>query len=216
LNNLDYIVFDFETGGLKPGWHEAIQIAGKAYNAKTLEPYVDGEFCSMMKPLHPERLDEDALAVNKKTKEEIMGAPDQKLVWNQFVDWVSRYNPKKNSFTAPIACGKNIRNFDLLFAEELCKKHCKKKGSTVLFNPRTQLDLEDQLFQWFENEPEPANMKMDTVRDYFGMSKEGAHDALVDVRQTGELVMRFLNVHRAIQKRQIIKFKGSLAAKLAA
>lgn len=174
-----------------------------------------------MKPLHPDRLSPEALKVNKKTVDEVMAAPDQKLVWNQFVDWVGRYNPKKNPFNAPIAAGKNIRNFDLKFVDVLNEKHCKNKGKTVLFNPRMQVELEDIIFFWFENEPEPKKANMDCLREYFGMDTEGAHDALIDVRQTGDLIVKFLKLHRELQRRtaadgtKLIKFKDSFRRKAA-
>lgn len=218
INDLDLIVFDFETGGLDPRHHEAIQVAGKAYHARSLEPYPveqGGEFCSLMKPLHPDRLEDGALKVNKKTVEELVAAPDQGVVWNNFVAWVNRFNRKKSKWGAPIAAGKNIRAFDLKFVEVLNDLHCPKKGKTVLFSDRKQVDLEDFTFAWFENEPEPANDKLDTWREYFGMSTEGSHDALVDVRQTGDLIIRFLKLHRSLQRRQaadgtkFIKFKGA-------
>jgi DNA polymerase III epsilon subunit-like protein len=217
MNNLDFVCFDFETGGLRSDYHEAIQVAGKAYNARTLEPYPDGEFCSLMKPLHFDRLEDGALKVNGKTREMLAAAPEQKVVWLQFVDWVKRYNPKGTNWTAPIACGKNIRNFDMGFVDALNRLHSPKKEKTVLFNTRTMVDLEDLMFTWFENETEPANMKMDTLRTFFGMSHDSSHDALVDTRQTGTVIMRFLKLHRDLQRRQgkngkLIKFAGSLAA----
>jgi DNA polymerase III alpha subunit (gram-positive type) len=209
VNNLDIIVFDFETGGLNANYHEAIQVAGKAYNARTLEPYSieeGGEFASLMKPLYPDRLDDRALAVNHLTRDELSKAPDQKAVWTQFVSWVMRYNPKKQVKKAPIAAGKNIRNFDLKFVEALNKKHMPKKEKTLLFSKRRELELEDYIFAWFENSSELENEKMDTLRVFFGMSTEGAHDAIVDVRQTGELLMKFLKLHRQLKKR--VRFAG--------
>lgn len=198
--------------------HEAIEIAGKAYNGRTLEPYPveqGGEFCSLMKPLHFDRLQPEALKVNGKTVEELEKAPEQALVWRQFIDWVARFNPKKSNWTAPISSGKNIRAFDCKFADALNKLHGPKKEKTVLFNPRLFLDLEDIIFLWFENESEPVNQKMDTLRDFFGLSHTGAHSALTDVRQTGDLVIKFLQLHRSLQKRQgangkLIKFKDSM------
>jgi DNA polymerase III epsilon subunit-like protein len=227
VNNCDLVVFDLETGGLDPAHHEAIQVAGKAYNARTLEPYPveqGGEFCSLMRPLHPERLTDAALKVNGKSRDELLGnpekgiepAPDQGVVWNQFVAWVGKWNKKGSAYGAPIACGKNIRDFDLKFVAVLNQLHCKKKDKTVLFSRRTQLDLEDLIFLWFENSKELPDGKMDTLRDYFGMSREGAHDALVDVRQTGALLMRFLKLHRELARRTtsdgrpFIKFQGSM------
>jgi DNA polymerase III alpha subunit (gram-positive type) len=208
---LNYVVFDFETGGLNPLFNEAIEIAGKAYNGRTLEPVPleqGGEFCSLMKPLYPERLEPGALKVNNKTKDELMVAPDQKLVWNQFVNWVKKWNPKQNRWTAPIACGKNIRSFDMMFLNELNKKHCDKKEETIVFNTRRQLDLEDFLHLWFENSSDLVNEKMDTLREFFGLDMDGAHSALVDVRQTGELIFRFLRLHRQLRSKGVVTFKG--------
>jgi DNA polymerase III epsilon subunit-like protein len=220
MNKADIIVFDFETGGLDPNFHEAIQIAGKAYNCRTLEPYPaeeGGEFCSLMKPLYFDRLNDKALAVNGKTREMLKAAPDQKVVWNHFVEWVMRFNKNRNTFTAPLAAGKNIRNFDLKFVEVLNRLHCPKKEKTILFNPRIHVELEDIIFMWFENEKNPEKWNMDALRDYFGMSKNNAHDALQDCRDTGEVIVRFLKLHRKLQSMKakdgspMIKFKGSLA-----
>lgn len=218
MNTLDIIVYDFETGGLKAGWHEAIQIAGKAYNGRTLEPYPEGEFCSLMKPEHPERLDDGALKVNGKTREELAKAPDQKAAWLSFVEWVNRFNLKRNTFGAPIAAGYNIRNFDSAFVNVLNKKHGPKKDKTLLFNTYRDYDLKDDLFRWFRWNEELVNEKLDTVRAYFGLSLEGAHDALVDVRQTGELMVRFLSLYRTLGMRpgkdgqgKFIKFKNCCA-----
>lgn len=213
MNKSDYIVFDFETGGLDPNFHEAIQIAGKAYNCRTLEPYpieAGGEFCSLMKPLYPERLQDEALKINRKTREELLNAPDQRVVWNQFVAWVGKFNPRGTARSAPIAAGKNIRDFDMKFVEVLNKLHCPKGEKTVLFG-RKKIDLEDYVFAWFENETEPSDEKMDTLRDYFGMNTDKAHDALEDCRQTGELMMKFLRLHRELQRRKVIRFKGAFA-----
>ncbi len=226
INNLAFVCFDFETYGLSAETSEVIEVAGKAYNPRTLEPYpvsAGGEFVSMMKPLYPERLDtpgaQKALDVNKKTKAEILAAPDQKLVWNQFVDWVNKWNPKRNRFGAPIALGKNIRNFDYKFLEVLNGLHCKNKEKTLLFNPQTDIDLQDYIFAWFENSTELENGRMDTLRTYFGMSHEGAHSALVDVRQTGDLIMKFLKLKRTLAARpgkdggKFIEFKNCCAKK---
>lgn len=217
MNNLNYVVFDFETGGLDPTYHEVIQVAGKAYHGRTLEPFPadsGGEFCSMMKPLYFDRLQDKALECNKITREELKTAPEQKLVWNQFVEWVQKWNIKgKSPFGAPIPVGKNIRDFDLKFVDVLNVLHCAKKDKTVLFN-RKKIDLEDYLHAWFENESDMPDMKMDTVRDFFGISKVGAHRANVDVEHTGLLVMKFLKLHRDLQGRKgkdgtkLIKWRG--------
>ncbi len=45
------------------------------------------------------------------------------------------------------------------------------------------------------------------MREYFGLSKEGGHDALKDVKDTAELLIRFMRLHRNTAAK--VKFKGS-------
>lgn len=220
LNSKDFIVFDFETTGLRPGYHEVCSLAAKAYKARTLEPYPveeGGEFKeTLMKPLHFDRIDMNSLRVNGITVEQLKAAPDQGVVWNSFVEWVNGFNPKKTKLSAPIACGKNIRRFDLKFIPYLNELHCKKKDKTILFNEHIVIDLEDIFFLWFEGEAEPKDQKMDTLREFFGLSSDKAHTAEVDVKQEGALIMHFLKLHRTLQRRmdkngeKFIKFKDSM------
>lgn len=217
INYTDYIVFDFETSGLSNITDHAVSLAGKAYNARSLQAYPveqGGEFASFMKPPDIEKIDfkSRAFQVNHITREQLEVAPDQSVVWNQFIQWVGKFNPKGTQWMAPIACGKNIRNFDMGFVEQLNLRHSPKKDKTVLFNKRTIVDLEDLMFTWFENESDPPKHNMDELRGYFGLSKDGAHSAVVDVQQTGALIMKFLSLHRVIQKKQIVKFKGAFAS----
>jgi DNA polymerase III epsilon subunit-like protein len=221
INQNYYLVFDFETTGLQvPHYHEACQLAGKVYHPRTLEPVPPeqgGEFCSMMRALHPDRIDAGALAKNRKTVTEIMSAPEPAVVWRNFVEWVARFNPKKNWTTAPIACGKNIRKFDLPIVHWLNKEYCPKKEKTLLFSHQRDIELEDLLWPWVENDGEVERLSMDWLRDYFGMSKENSHDALTDTRQTGELIIRLLKLNRTLRERKtrdgvpLIQLKGSLS-----
>jgi DNA polymerase III epsilon subunit-like protein len=164
-----------------------------------------------------------AFRINRFTKERVLAAPEPKLVWNQFIKWVKGYNKKKGGpLGAPIAAGKNIRNFDFRFVNDLNERYADKKGKTVLFSTRRQLDLEDLIFYWFEGTNDLLNEKMDTLRDYFGLDHEGAHDALIDCRQEGGLVIKFLKLARDLRRRKtadgkqpFIKFEGALAKKAA-
>jgi DNA polymerase III epsilon subunit-like protein len=213
VNTLDLVVFDFETGGLNPEYNEAVSVGAKAYNMRTLEPYPvseGGEFYSLMRPLWPERLEAKALEVNRLTRSELLAAPDQKLVWNQFVAWVGRFNKKGGSFYgAPVAAGKNIVDFDLKFLAQLNLRHCPKGEKTVVFNRRQVVDLEQHLFNWFNHTDDLGDYKMETVRPYFGLPSDEGHNALVDARQTGALLMSFFGLYRKLYPR--VKFAGSMA-----
>jgi DNA polymerase III epsilon subunit-like protein len=63
------------------------------------------------------------------------------------------------------------------------------------------------VFYWFENSNELKNYTLDNLREYLGISKEGAHDALKDVQDTANILIRFMKLHRNIAKK--VKFKGS-------
>ena len=217
LNRLNFVVYDFETGGLKPGWHEAVEIGAKVYGPN-FEPIPEAEFVSLMKPLYPDRLDKKALEVNGRTVEELMAAPEQGAVWKKFVGWVGQYNVKGAGFGGlPIACGKNIRRFDHLFVDELNALHMPKKRDTKIFCNRIDIDLEDFLFHWHCHDDDLEKYAMDPVRDYYGLSRDGAHGALVDCRQTGAMIMRYLKFCKSLRFKKdesgetVSRFKGSFA-----
>lgn len=222
MNNLNYVSVDSETGGLVVGKNEVIEIAAQAYNGLTLEPFpveMGGQFSSLMKPLNFDNLDQQALDVNGITREELEKAPDQAIVWRQFVDWLKKWNvsANKSKYGAPIAIGKNVRYFDIPFFKELCRLHCPKKEKTVMFHERIQLDLEDFIHHWFRESNELEDEKLDTLRDYFGISRVGAHRGLKDVLDTGTLVTKFLKMYQAILKHTkadgtpLLKLKGACA-----
>lgn len=214
VNNNVIIVFDFETGGLDVATLEPVQIAGLALDPRTLQP-ID-HFVSYMKPLDFDNLHPKAMEKNNIPVEKLREAPVQELVWGQFAAWCKKHR-RKGPTTAPIAAGKNILRFDLPIADRLCRTygHTDKAGKPNIFNDRPILDLEELAWLWFESTDELPNYKMDTLRDYFGLSKEGAHDALVDTTQTAELLRRFLALHRKLKARKngdgepAIRFRGS-------
>ncbi len=216
INRNTLVVFDFETGGLDVETLEPLQIAAVALDPRTLE--VKDEFPqTLMRPLDFQNLNPVALQVNGITREELATAPEQKLVWARFAQWVKSHNVKGGFNSAPIPCGKNVRHFDIPIAERLCRTYSftSKSGRPNLFHPRTVIELEEILFWWFEDSDELENLKMDTLRPYFGFSKDGAHSAMVDVRQTAELIVRLLKLHRTLKSRrrpdgdQMIRFEGS-------
>ena len=83
------IVFDFETGSLDTQTCEVIQVAAKAINRKTLLPIPDAVFNSLIKPRDFNNLQDSALAVNKKTREELALAPEISVVWNRLIDFIN-------------------------------------------------------------------------------------------------------------------------------
>ena len=67
----------------------------------------------------------------------------------------------------------------------------------------------DNMWMWMENNADVKSLSMDSMRDLFGMSKENAHDALQDVKDTANLMIRFMKLHRRVAPK--ITFEKSFA-----
>jgi DNA polymerase III epsilon subunit-like protein len=220
MNYNDICVFDFETGSRNPHKTQPIQIAAVMIHGRRLSIQPDGYFESLIKPLGDEKaieagldpIEDEALAVNGKTRAEIARAPHPKTVWQKFTTFVEKFNYKKSSWTAPIAAGHNIENFDMIIAERLCQEHGpinKKRNEQGLFNPIHRMDLMRDVFMWTENNPQMRSVSMDSIRDWMGLSKENAHDALQDVKDTALVLIKFLKLYRRFAPK--VQFEKALA-----
>jgi DNA polymerase III epsilon subunit-like protein len=215
MNYNDIVVFDFETGGLDTQTCAVLQVAAQAIQARSLKFHNNGFFQSYIKPPGPKetwKIDPRALEVNKITYEQIEAAPGEAEVWKAFASFLKRYNAKGSPYTAPIPAGQNIRNYDLPISNRLCTTYGfidKKDGTQNIWNRRNVVDLIDISFLWFENQVEPADHKLDTLRAYFGITAEGAHNAKKDVQDTAEIIIRMMELHRRLTPS--IPFKGAWA-----
>ena len=219
-------VFDLETDGTNPDKCSPVQIAAIMVDPISLDIISNSEFNINLKPDtlqdNPEYAygDSDVLDFHAKvrgsTKNDILkewkSYQKQDIGWKMFVSYLEMYHirsEKKSCFTAPIAAGFNINRFDLRIIDRLSIKYnnLNKEGKTSLFYPRDVVDVMNMLFYWFEGSTDLKNYTLDNFRDYVGLSKEGAHDALKDVKDTAQILIRFLKLHRNLSKK--VKFKGS-------
>ena len=227
INYNKICVFDFETDGSDPKHCSPVQIAAVMIDPIHLEIIEGSEFNINFKPEVLENNDNykyetDILdfhsRVNGCAQKDILKAwyeyPKQEHSWNMFVNYLDKYHTrssKKSQFSAPIAAGYNINRFDLPIIERLSCKYgnLNKEKRTDLFFPRDVVDAMNIMFYWFEHNNDLKSYSLDTVRDYFGISKEGAHDALKDVMDTAEIIIRFMKLHRNLCQK--IKFKDSFS-----
>jgi DNA polymerase III epsilon subunit-like protein len=131
-----------------------------------------------------------------------------------FINYLDKYHSrtsKKSQFSAPIAAGYNINRFDLQITERLSQKYnnLNKEKRSDIFYPRDVLDIMNLVFYWFERNADLKSYTLDSVRDYLGISKDGAHDALKDVRDSAQILIRFMKLHRSLSDK--IKFKDSFS-----
>lgn len=219
-------VFDLETDGANPDICSPVQIAAIMIDPVRLEIIKDSEFNIQLKPSILEEKpsysyeDSDVLDFHAKvkscSKDEVLlswnKSQKQDQGWKMFISYLEMYHTRserKSCFTAPIAAGYNINRFDLRIIDRLSIKYnnLNKEGRSNIFYPRDVIDLMNMVFYWFEGNNELKNYTLDNVREYFGLSKEGAHDALKDVKDTAELLIRFMKLHRNVANK--VKFKGS-------
>lgn len=221
-----FCVFDLETDGINPDKCSPVQIAAVIVDPMRLEIVPDSEFNINLKPEALQNKpdydysDSDVLdfhaKVRNSTKADILKSwsdyQKQESGWKMFTSYLDMYHTrstKKSCFSAPIAAGYNINRFDLKIIERLSIKYndLNKEGRSSLFYPRDVVDLMNMMFYWFEGGNELKNYTLDHVREYFGLSGENAHDALKDVKDTAQLLIRFLKLHRNLADK--VKFKGS-------
>ena len=227
INYNKICVFDFETDGSDPSLCSPVQLAAIIIDPISLEIIDDSELNINFKPEVLENTENyiyetDILDFHSKvkgcSKEEVLKSwykyPKQDHSWQIFVNYLEKYHTrssKKSQFTAPIAAGYNINRFDLHIIDRLRRKYgnLNKEHKTNLFYPRDVIDGMNLMFYWFENNNDLKNYTLDHVRDYFGLSKDNAHDALKDVKDTAQIIVRFLKLHRNLGHK--VKFKNAFS-----
>jgi DNA polymerase III epsilon subunit-like protein len=224
INYNKICVFDFETDGSDPLSCSPVQIAAVMVDPLQLSIIPDSEFNINFKPEvlenNPNHIYEgDILDFHAKvkgsSKEQVLAEwkeyPSQKQSWNLFTEYLSKYHcrsgSKKSQFTAPIAAGYNIHRFDLIIVDRLSKKYnnLNKENRSNIFYMRDVLDIMNIVFLWFENNQDLSSYSLDSLREYLGISKDGAHDAIKDVKDSAEILIRFMKLHRKLSRKILFK-----------
>ena len=224
MNNRWIIVFDFETDGTDPNTCNPVELAAVPIEPRTLEIKASKAFSAVIKPPGFNK-DEYFTEERQKTiewhaKQRGVTSADiikswkkgksEKIVWKNFCEYCKKFNIEKsygNWYTEPVAAGYNIIGVDLPICQRLSEKH--KTG--MRFAKVKKMDLMDLMFYWFENLNQPKNMRLDTMRDFFGLQAAQAHEAYSDTIDTAKLLTQFLKFHR--RQSNVEKFKGAMAQK---
>lgn len=214
INTRPYIFWDTETGSLNPKTTQVLEIAAVAICPRKLEIIPNSLFHSRIKPLSDELaikigldpVQKSALDINKIDLEELNNWPNEKTVINNFREYVYQWNPKRDSWNAPIAAHFNGRRFDMVILDRLAQSHGfwdDKKFQQKLFNPIQDVDLKDMMWMINENNPAIEYNNMNAIRDWLQMSKEHSHEATQDVLDGAEILckcMRWLRFWSAKTK----------------
>lgn len=208
MNYRDIIVFDFETGSTNPYKTQPTQIAALALHGRKLTP--KGYFNSEIRPildddkaleLGLDPLQDEALEITNKNRKDLAKAPEPKQVWEKFTSFVNKHNYKKTQWYAPIPAGYNIIGFDMVIVNRMCKEYGpvdKKTGLQALFSKIYKIDVMDNIFMWTENNPDIKSISMDSMREVMELSGDNAHDALQDVKDTANILIKLMKTYRAV------------------
>jgi len=223
INTRWYLCFDFETDGKKPEECNPVELAAVPINPETLEIKKSHAFNTIIRPpgidteeyFDPERIKtiewhaSHAGCTYEEIVEKWKDGMDQKTAWKNFCAYCKKYMVDKKPgqwFPQPIPVGYNIIGYDLLIARRLAKAH--KTGFPM--GEVNKIDIYDMLFSWMENLYEPFDLKMDTLRQWLGLTSEGqAHSALADVFEEAEIFVRFMKFQR--KQSSVEKFKGAFS-----
>ena len=150
-----------------------------------------------------------------------LGGDTAELVKKNIKEAVERFKPKTllvgESCTAeliqdqPGALAKGM-GFDMPIVERLCQQYGpinKKTGKQCLFDKIHRLDLMDTVWMWMENNPDVNRIGMDSMRELMGMDTTNAHDALQDVKDTANMMIGFMKLHRRFAPQ--IRFEKAFA-----
>lgn len=208
-----FLVFDLETGGKDVNTCQLLELAAVVVDPIAVKVLPETEFQTLVRPEDEATLDPSAMAVNKLDLNELREAPPAKVALSRFNDHIGRFfkGRTKSSFKAPYPAGKNIRGFDLPILIRYFERFgmLAEDGNPKCFNRHWAWELEDDLFRWFGQTNILPNLGMDTVRDYLGLKKDGAHRAMTDVRQTAAILCKFIHLYRSLAP--TVEFQGSMS-----
>ncbi len=210
-NNICF--YDLETGGNDPFTCEPIELFAVVVDSQNFAEKENGRFGPVIiKPTDMNKVQDAALAVNKITREQLAEGKDQETVFREFCAFCRMFQAKDSKWDACYSGGYNIKGFDNIIVNLLCKKYgyVDGDGSAKLFHPSHTFDLMDYSRIYFENTKDgPAGYSLSALLDFMGLSTDKAHTAEQDVLNTLAVLKRMVMFHRKVSERNIEKFRGA-------
>lgn len=181
--------FDVETTGLDPKQNDITQLAFiLEINGNIVE---EGNL--FMKPINDENITDEALQIQGRTREEVLGFPEAMIQYKELESVLRKHIDQYNRDDKATMAAYN-GSFDRSFLYSLREKLDIKYGlgsylKHVTIDPLFLVDL--LIFR--QVIPELINRKLETVCLYFGIEIQ-AHDALSDIRATRNLFYKLIEL----------------------
>ena len=212
-----HIFYDYETCSKSPRTTQPLQLCAIAIDPIKLEIKENGIWQSYIRAVEdPEEcaklgvdtVQEEALAVNGITWEQIRSAPSLDVVWADYVNFIKSYG---TGWDAPIRVSFNGTNFDSKIDDRLCKLYGQwddKWDTQKLFHPIHHVDVMHDVYRWtYRNNP--RSVSMDTTRKALGISTEMAHNAIKDCLDGAMLFIKYMKLYNHFTTK--VKWEDSFA-----
>lgn len=207
---------DIETTGVKPGYHDIIQLAVLPLDSqfRILKVMADGTkvypFEILIKPERPENIDQDAMSVNRLQMSEIMAHGLESFTAIDLLnDWFKKLHLPYNKRIMPLA-----QNW--VFEYGFLKAWLGPDMFAEIFDARyrdtmvSSLYLNDRADFHHERYPFPKN-KLSYLASQLKVEQIKAHEALSDCVTTAEVYRRMMRlVHTEGQNLVLKDFEATL------
>jgi len=209
MANYNYLCcLDYETGGKNASNTQAMSMACCIIDPVRLEIVSNGDFYSLIRADFDEETclkngvevpSDEAMNITGITREQSEAAPSWQEVHNRFETHIKKFWTGNSVWKAPLFCGFNSMGYDLTILNRACEKwgsFDKEYKKNALFHPIHFIDVLNLMFLTTESKKGWFSLSLDTLRNTMGITKEGAHNALTDVRHTSAILIRWLRWFR--------------------
>jgi DNA polymerase-3 subunit epsilon len=188
---MPYLVFDVETTGLEPDYHEIIQIGAVLYDDRWNEI---STYLSNVYPEYPDRFSIPASEVHNLTIADLDDAPMIHEMLEDFEDWlIEELNLQTRSdLRRIVVCGQSVTT-DINFLRFAYKKS--QMSWEFSYRPLDLFVLSNFYFRILKANgiAGPKSLSLKSVAAYFGMERETeTHNALEDSILTGRCLALIL------------------------
>lgn len=189
----NFIVFDFETGGVDPRKNAAVEIALQVVDGNTLE--FKEKYQSLIKPFSNDLIyTEGAVKVHGITVDQLnREGKEIQTVVKEVSDFITRNTPHTGPKWKPVLVGHNVQ-FDIGFFMQIflfCKQDVSKILSTTIDIYGTPslsyIDTQELTAQAYGHDEKLTSWKLGVICEYLGIELNDAHRAMNDTISTAEL-----------------------------
>jgi inhibitor of KinA sporulation pathway (predicted exonuclease) len=177
-------------------------------------------------------LTDEVIELTKITREKLDAAPQLSVVWQNFTEYIYKFNSSRSRWNAPVRAGYNNIGFDDVIVDRIClghyrliKPYLKSEGikqhepygfgptdtsntEQALFHPRDSIDvMKAFVWPWTENNGNIRSISRDSICTWMGVDNTQSHNAVCDVLQTAFMLIKFLRLHRHYSCK--VKFEDS-------